>query len=91
MSYYMYGNWTDVYAQRPLGPWPKDPALKEIGTLVLHSIESDPEGYILFLAGTLGWSREEVQVYLAHYRREVRSNNYCPYYKQRVIWGRKPE
>lgn len=55
------------------------------------TIESDAEGYILFLADVLGWTNEEVQVYIAHYRREVRSNMYCPYYKQKILWGRKPE
>lgn len=54
-------------------------------------LESDTEGYILFVANTLGWSREEVQVYIAHLRREIRSNKYCPYSRQKVVWGRKPE
>lgn len=54
-------------------------------------LDEDGEGFILFLANTLGWSREEIQVYLARLRAEVRSNKYCPYYKQKVIWGRKPE
>ena len=54
-------------------------------------LESDAEGYILFMANTLGWSREEVQVYIAHLRREIRSNKYCPYSRQKVVYGRKPE
>lgn len=54
-------------------------------------LESDTEGYILFLASILGWSREEVQVYIAHLRREIRSNKYYPYSRQKVVWGRKPE
>lgn len=78
-------------SQRPLGTWPKDPVYKEIGTMSQLVLESDAEGYILFLANTLGWSRDEVQVYIAHLRGEVRSNRYCPYYRQKIIWGRKPE
>lgn len=65
--------------------------IKEVGAMTQLTIESDAEGYILFLADVLGWTNEEVQVYIAHYRREVRSNMYCPYYKQKILWGRKPE
>lgn len=54
-------------------------------------LESDAEGYILFMANALGWSREEVQVYIAHLRREIRSNKYRPYSRQKVVYGRKPE
>lgn len=55
------------------------------------TLEQDAEGYVLFLANTLGWSREEVTVYLAKFRREIRSGLYQAYYKQKVVWGRKPE
>ena len=54
-------------------------------------LETDTEGYILFVANTLGWTREEVQVYIAHLRREIRSNQYRPYSVQKVVWGRKPK
>ena len=75
----------------PLGNWPKDPVLKELGTVGQLVLESDVEGYILFMANTLGWSKDEIQVYIAHLRREVRSKRFYPYYRQKVIWGRKPE
>lgn len=65
--------------------------MKEIGLLSQTSIESDLEGYVLFVANTLGWSREEIMVYLAHFRHETRSGNFCPYYQVKVVWGRKPE
>ena len=54
-------------------------------------VEEDPEGFVLALANTLGWSREEILVYIAYFRREVRSNKYRPYYWQKAVWGRKPE
>ena len=38
-----------------------------------------------------GWSREQVQVYIAHLRRELRAGKYHVYYWQKVVWGRKPE
>ena len=80
-----------IFVQRPLGTWPRDPVLKEMGTMAQLVLERDTEGYILFVANLLGWSREEVQVYIAHLRREIRSNRYYPYSRQTVVWGRKPE
>lgn len=53
--------------------------------------EQDAEGTVLFMATTLGWKREEVAVYIAHFRREIRDKNVHGFFKQRVIWGRKPE
>ena len=55
------------------------------------AILGDAEGYVLFLANILGWTQTEVQVYIAHLRQEVRSKKYCPYYIQKIIWGKKPE
>lgn len=75
----------------PVGVWPEDPVQKEIGSLTQLVMDVDVEGYFLFMAGTLGWSNVEIQVYLAHYRREVRSGKFCPYYRNKVVWGRKPE
>ena len=54
-------------------------------------LEVDPEGWVLGLANTLGWPREEILVFIAHFRREMRSNKWKPYYWQKVVWGRKPE
>ena len=54
-------------------------------------MESDAEGYILFLGNILGWTRDEILVYIAHLRREVRSMKYHSYWPQKVVWGRKPE
>lgn len=54
-------------------------------------LEADIEGYIMFVANAIGWSTTEVQVYVAHLRHEMRSLKFRPYYRQRVIWGRKSE
>ena len=77
-------------SQQPIGSWPEDKRMKEIGLFTQLTLEQDAEGYMLFLASTLGWSREEIMVYLAMFRKEVRSGKYRPYYKQKVVWGRKP-
>lgn len=39
----------------------------------------------------LGWTKEEVSVYCAQLRREIRSGKFHPFYRQRVVYARKPE
>ncbi|KAK0615105.1 S-adenosyl-L-methionine-dependent methyltransferase [Bombardia bombarda] len=75
----------------PIGSWPADRKNKEMGQFSQVVLEQDPEGYILFMTTTLGWTRPEIMVYIAALRKEVRSGKYHPYYKQRIVWGRKPE
>ncbi|KAL7802244.1 S-adenosyl-L-methionine-dependent methyltransferase [Trichoderma aethiopicum] len=74
----------------PIGGWPKDPKLKELGQFAQMVLERDIEGYIVFMANTLGWTREEILVYIGMLRREVRSKNFHAYYNQKVVWARKP-
>ncbi|KAI0538717.1 S-adenosyl-L-methionine-dependent methyltransferase [Xylaria digitata] len=74
-----------------LGPWPADPKHKEIGQYARLALEQDVEGFIMYMWTTvLGWTREEITVYAAHLRRELRSPNFHAYYPQRVVVGRKP-
>ncbi|KAH7241257.1 S-adenosyl-L-methionine-dependent methyltransferase [Fusarium tricinctum] len=75
----------------PIGGWPKDPEMKELGQYGKLAFLADPEGFVLFVANTIGWSESEIHVFLAQARREVNSGKHHPYFKQRVIWGRKPE
>ncbi len=77
-------------AQIPVGSWPLDEKLKEIGRFAHLAIEQDIEGYVLFMTTTLGWSREEILVYLAKLRQEVRSGQIHAFYRQKIVWGRKP-
>ncbi len=65
--------------------------MKEVGLYCQAGLEADTEGYLLFIANVLGWSATEVQIYLGHFRRERRSNEYHGYYMSRTVWGRKPE
>ncbi|KAH7257840.1 S-adenosyl-L-methionine-dependent methyltransferase [Fusarium tricinctum] len=76
----------------PIGGWAKDPRLKEIGQFAQAALEQDYEGYVLYMANmVLGWSKEEVSLYCAQLRREIRSGKFHPNYRQRVVYGRKPE
>ncbi|KAF4451678.1 hypothetical protein F53441_5357 [Fusarium austroafricanum] len=74
----------------PVGEWPKDPILKEMGRYTQFGLENDSEGAVLFMAHTLGWTREEIQVYISHLRREMRAGKSHAYHRQKVVWGRKP-
>ncbi|KAK4064739.1 uncharacterized protein Triagg1_8926 [Trichoderma aggressivum f. europaeum] len=74
----------------PIGGWAKDPKLKELGQVAQMVLERDVEGYIVFMANTLGWTREEILVYISMLRRDVRSKNFHAYYNQKVVWARKP-
>jgi hypothetical protein len=77
--------------QQPIGKWPADEKLRERGAFVWATMERDAEGLVLFVAGALGWTKEEVLVFLAKFRREVRSGRHHAYYRNKVVWGRKPE
>ncbi|ESU10711.1 hypothetical protein FGSG_04834 [Fusarium graminearum PH-1] len=75
----------------PLGDWPKDPEMEELGEFGRYVFLSDTEGLVLFVANTMCWSEAEIHVYIAHARREINSGKHHAYFKQRVVWGRKPE
>ncbi|KAI1459850.1 S-adenosyl-L-methionine-dependent methyltransferase [Annulohypoxylon moriforme] len=76
----------------PLGQWPADENEKQIGLYNRLAIEQDVEGFLMYMwTMVMGWSKEEIQVYAAHLRRELRSPNIHAYYPQRVVIGRKPE
>ncbi|QGI88814.1 hypothetical protein CEK26_000029 [Fusarium fujikuroi] len=76
----------------PIGGWPQDPRLKQIGQFAQAALEQDYEGYVLYMANmVLGWTKEEVFVYCAQLRREIRSGKFHPFYRQRVVYARKPE
>ncbi|SPO07360.1 related to methyltransferase [Cephalotrichum gorgonifer] len=64
---------------------------KEIGTVAGWAVESDMEGFVMFVSSVQGWTKEEVQVYAAHLRRELRSKKQHVWYWQKIVWGRKPE
>lgn len=60
----------------PMGPWPKDRVLKEVGLLNYHHWKSGLEGYAMWLLTKFGapspWTKEEVEVYLARVRAELK-------------------
>ena len=55
------------------------------------ALTQDVEGYVLLIAAEVGWTKEETLLYAAQVRREVRSGKHHAYYRQKVVWGRKPD
>jgi len=60
----------------PIGTWPKDRRLKEIGVYFrTQFIEAAVDGYTLALFTRFGgWTEQEAQVIIAHVRKEITSN-----------------
>ncbi|KAJ4152412.1 hypothetical protein NW754_004207 [Fusarium falciforme] len=77
--------------KNPIGGWSSDPIEKEMGPYTKYGLETDTEGFVLFMAHTLGWPRDGIQLYVDQFRRELRSEKHHGYFKQKVVWGQKPE
>jgi len=64
----------------PVGSWPADKTMKEIGQCNLMSLEMGLEGIgLLVLTSVLDWSFEEVQVFLAKVRAGLKNKSYHGY------------
>lgn len=58
----------------PVGPWAKDPVLKEVGTCNLIQMLNGLEAFSMrLLCDVDGWSETEVHVLLAKVREELKS------------------
>ncbi|KAK0714028.1 hypothetical protein B0T26DRAFT_719328 [Lasiosphaeria miniovina] len=76
----------------PLIPWPADPKLKEIGAFSRLALEQDVEGYVLFVwSQVMGWSPQQIHVYIAHLRKQLRDPHVHAFFRMRVVYGKKPE
>lgn len=64
-----------------VGPWPRDPHMKEIGMWKLESVDAGLEAYALApLTRALGWTEEEVLMLCADVRRESRDMRIHAYF-----------
>lgn len=81
----------------PLGPWPKDKFMKEIGVINLVQMDKAIEGICLGVLTQLPpeaggpWSWEEVQVFLADIKKDMRNKRFHSLYDFFVVHGQKPE
>jgi ubiquinone/menaquinone biosynthesis C-methylase UbiE len=76
----------------PLGPWPKDPRMKEIGRYQREHMAMGIEPYTLGLLGkVLGWSEAECRVLIAKVVSDIRNKALHLYIRFYFVHGRRPE
>jgi hypothetical protein len=77
--------------QVPIGPWPKDRRLKEIGLYYqaqcLEAVESIS---MALFTRVLGYSYEQTQLVMIGPRKDMKDPDIHVYMKFHVVYGRKP-
>ena len=92
LSVICHGVEANEYHQIPVGDWPKDPKLREVGKFVRACLENDIEGYTLMMwQDVLQWPKEEYQMFLLSIRKAIKNPKIHTYMKVRYVYGRKPE
>jgi metalloendopeptidase OMA1, mitochondrial len=76
----------------PMNPWPKSPFLKHIGRLwEINWLDGlSAFSYKLFGPDGLGWSQNEIEVFLVDVRKCVKDRNVHTYQNMYVVYGRRP-
>ncbi|KAI8301051.1 umta methyltransferase family protein [Colletotrichum sp. SAR11_59] len=75
----------------PIGPWAKDPQLRDVSMICLSQLLDGLEGFTLKLfCGFLGKTQEEVLVMLSHVRKELKSGAAHILVNQHVVYAQKP-
>lgn len=76
-----FENVTEKVYKLPCGPWARDKRLKILGVWEQHNLLQNLEGMTmrLFQKG-LGWSEEEILVFSALLRKDIRNLNYHGYW-----------
>jgi len=75
----------------PVGPWPKDPKMKEIGRYQREHMAMGIEPYTLgFIGKVLGWSEAECRILIAKVVSDVRNRAIHMYIRFFFVHGRKP-
>ncbi|TPX09507.1 uncharacterized protein E0L32_009250 [Thyridium curvatum] len=75
----------------PIGPWAKDPLLKEVGAWNYMQVNGGLEGLSLRLyTGVLGWTPEQVTALLIDVRKSLRNPHVHAILDFHVVYGQKP-
>ncbi|RDA83759.1 hypothetical protein CP532_4989 [Ophiocordyceps camponoti-leonardi (nom. inval.)] len=85
-------NVTERVFHVPIGTWPKNKVLKTVGlywrTILLDGLQAIALGP---LTRGLGWSRDEVELFLMDVRRAYHDNGALMYMPLHIVYGQKPE
>ncbi|KAK2778784.1 methyltransferase domain-containing protein [Colletotrichum kahawae] len=74
----------------PIGPWAKDPQLRDVGMICLSQLLDGLEGFTLKLfCGFLDKTQEEVLVILSQVRKELKSGTAHILVNQHVVYAQK--
>ncbi|KAK4946814.1 hypothetical protein LTR10_014317 [Elasticomyces elasticus] len=76
----------------PSSPWPKDRRLKKVGALEMTNLVEGASAFGLrVFSHAYGWTREETELAMVGFRKDVKNRNYHQYVRYYVVYGRKPE
>ncbi|KAF4416383.1 s-adenosyl-l-methionine-dependent methyltransferase [Fusarium acutatum] len=94
-EYMREAGFTDLVSKSwklPVGGWPQDKKLKQIGLYNEAFIDHSIDAFAIFPIGEiLGWSKEEVTVLVSQMRKALKEPRALPYFNVRMVYGRKPE
>lgn len=77
---------TEEVMKLPFGPWPRDQRMKEIGLFHREQFLEGLEGIIIrYLTMVEGWVKEEVEVFLAKVRTQVKDRRIHSYWQTYVF------
>ncbi|KAE8146283.1 S-adenosyl-L-methionine-dependent methyltransferase [Aspergillus avenaceus] len=87
----------DVHEEKykiPIGPWPKDKSLREVGHLQYAHWSTALEGWAMWLLTHFGepepWTKKQVHEYLSKVRMELKDPHIHCYEPATRVWARKP-
>ncbi|PBP24865.1 hypothetical protein BUE80_DR004213 [Diplocarpon rosae] len=82
----------EIIFKWPMNKWPKDPKLKEIGMWTLeHSASAIPTLSLAVFTRVLGWTLEELNIFLIDVMKETKNTSHHTYWAIYVVYGKKPE
>lgn len=88
------GGFIDVHEEKfiwPIGAWPKDPHLKDLGRWGERNWSEGIEGWVMALyTRLLGWTYEEVQAFVKDVRAVIKNRKNHFWHEVRCVYARKP-
>lgn len=76
----------------PTNQWPRDPRLKKLGAWYERNWLDGLFGFTVGLFGQrgLGWSKDEIEVFLVNVRKAISNRHFHVYHNFHVVIGRRP-
>ncbi|KAK6210305.1 UMTA protein [Colletotrichum tabaci] len=76
----------------PIGRWPRDPVLKEIGACHLQFLDESLEGFGTFLLKeVMRWGDPEILAFMGEMRKALKDPRLQSYLTLHLVYARKPE